>query len=144
VTIDGNFVKLQIWDTAGQERFKGITKSYYNKADAVIIVYDIDDHKTFADIKSTWLKEVKMYCQPESKIFVFANKCDGPRSTIKDTERKYFYKEDIPYYTTSARSGYFVNDSFCDIARRLMFTLPKNSEKPMVLGLGENHPQRHP
>lgn len=54
---------MEIWDTAGQERFKGITKSYYNKADAVIIVYDIDDPKTFQDISSIWLKEVRTYCR---------------------------------------------------------------------------------
>lgn len=47
--IDNNFVKLQIWDTAGQERFKGVTKTYYSCADAVIIAYDVNQDKTFEE-----------------------------------------------------------------------------------------------
>ena len=45
--IDDQYVKLQIWDTAGQERFRGITKSYYKGANAVILVYDITATKSF-------------------------------------------------------------------------------------------------
>lgn len=55
MSIDNNFVKLQIWDTAGQERFKGITKSYYSNADVVIMVYDVNEGKTFDQIKNLWL-----------------------------------------------------------------------------------------
>ena len=47
IYVDNNYIKLQIWDTAGQERFRGITKSYYKGANAVIIAYDITNPKTF-------------------------------------------------------------------------------------------------
>lgn len=47
VVIDESFIKLQIWDTAGQERFRGITKSYYKGAQAIILVYDITNPKSF-------------------------------------------------------------------------------------------------
>lgn len=80
---------MQIWDTAGQERFKGITKSYYNKADAVIIVYDLEDLKTFSDIKTTWLKEVRTYCRADTLVFAFANKYDGQTKPLKDKDKKY-------------------------------------------------------
>lgn len=59
--IENNFVKLQIWDTAGQERFRGITKSYYKGANAVILVYDSTNPKTFEDVLSYWMKETKQY-----------------------------------------------------------------------------------
>ena len=54
--IDDNYVKLQIWDTAGQERFRGITKSYYKGANAVILVYDITNPKSFEDVMNYWMK----------------------------------------------------------------------------------------
>ena len=54
--IDDSYVKLQIWDTAGQERFRGITKSYYKGANAVILVYDITTPKSFEDVTSYWMK----------------------------------------------------------------------------------------
>jgi small GTP-binding protein len=50
VHVNDMFVKLQIWDTAGQERFRGITKSYYKGAQAIIMVYDINNPKSFEDI----------------------------------------------------------------------------------------------
>lgn len=59
--IDDSYVKLQIWDTAGQERFRGITKSYYKGANAVILVYDITTPKSFEDVTSYWMKETKQY-----------------------------------------------------------------------------------
>lgn len=48
--IDENYVKLQIWDTAGQERFRGITKSYYKGAQAILLVYDVNNPKSFEDM----------------------------------------------------------------------------------------------
>jgi GTPase SAR1 family protein len=47
---------LQLWDTAGQERFRGVTKSYYKGAQAVILVYDVSDEKSFEDIVGYWVK----------------------------------------------------------------------------------------
>lgn len=54
--VGDSYVKLQIWDTAGQERFRGITKSYYKGAQAIILVYDINNEKSFEDIIEYWLK----------------------------------------------------------------------------------------
>jgi len=47
-----------MWDTAGQERFKGIAKSYYTAADAVIMVYDVNEESSFNDLKNIWMNEV--------------------------------------------------------------------------------------
>lgn len=58
-----NFLKLQIWDTAGQERFRGITKSYYKGANAVILVYDITNPKSFEEVVAYWVKETKQYAK---------------------------------------------------------------------------------
>ena len=34
-------VMASLWDTAGQERFKTITKSFYQRADGIILIYDV-------------------------------------------------------------------------------------------------------
>ncbi len=61
LNIGQDYVKLQIWDTAGQERFRGITKSYYKGANAVILVCDINSPKSFDDLENFWVKETKQY-----------------------------------------------------------------------------------
>lgn len=47
VSVDGVKIKMQIWDTAGQERFKTITETYYKGAAGVVLVYAVNDRKTF-------------------------------------------------------------------------------------------------
>jgi Ras-related protein Rab-1A len=56
LNVNGKKVKLQIWDTAGQERFKPITQTYFRGAHGCIIVYDITEQDTFANI-TTWIHE---------------------------------------------------------------------------------------
>ena len=43
-------IKLQIWDTAGQERFKNITQAYYKGAAGFVLIYGIDEARTFENI----------------------------------------------------------------------------------------------
>ena len=52
-------VKLKIWDTAGQETYRSINKIFYKEAKIVIFVYDITNIKSFKEIGSYWLNEVK-------------------------------------------------------------------------------------
>jgi GTPase SAR1 family protein len=37
-------IKLQIWDTAGQESFRSIIKTFYRNANAILIVYNINEY----------------------------------------------------------------------------------------------------
>ena len=40
-------IKMQIWDTAGSEAFRSIVSAYYRGANAVVLVYAIDDKLSF-------------------------------------------------------------------------------------------------
>ncbi len=57
IPIDGVKIKMQIWDTAGQERFKTITETYYKGAAGVILVYSVNDRKTFNSLEN-WIKQI--------------------------------------------------------------------------------------
>lgn len=81
-------MKLQIWDTAGQERFKNIAKSFYNNADAVIIVHDVNDQTNFIKDVDYWLKEVRTYCKSNVSVFVIGNKSDLG-GYLKSQQRSY-------------------------------------------------------
>lgn len=50
--------KLTVWDTAGEERFRAPPKKYYNKANGFILLFDVTNQDTFANIK-TWMKDIK-------------------------------------------------------------------------------------
>jgi len=60
-------VKLQIWDTAGQERFRTITSTYYRGTHGVIVVYDVTNGESFANVRR-WLEEIQNNCDVVKKV----------------------------------------------------------------------------
>jgi len=48
---------MEIWDTAGQERYRSITKSYYRKADGIILCYRCDSKESFEAV-TKWMGNV--------------------------------------------------------------------------------------
>lgn len=40
----------QIWDTAGQERFQSLGVAFYRGADCCVLVYDVNNMKSFEDL----------------------------------------------------------------------------------------------
>ena len=48
-------VKLQFWDTAGQERYRSINRIYFQKAQGIILVYDITSRESFEGL-GDWIK----------------------------------------------------------------------------------------
>lgn len=70
----------------------------------MIIVYDVNDSKTFDEIQSLWLNEAKTYCKNDVKIYVMCNKCDTPQA-IKASHRKYLEDNEIEYFLVSAKTG---------------------------------------
>ena len=46
--------KMTLWDTAGQERYRTLTSSYYRGAHAVLLVYSVNDRKSFTGAEH-WL-----------------------------------------------------------------------------------------
>ncbi len=68
---EGKIVKFDIWDTAGQERFRSIGKIFYNDANAVVLVYDITDKKSFEEIKKFWYNQIKEYAPQNIYKYLF-------------------------------------------------------------------------
>ena len=55
---DGSLVAINIVDTAGQERYRSLNKSYYNRADGCLLVYDITSKDSFKELEKffEWYK----------------------------------------------------------------------------------------
>ena len=39
IAVENTSICLQCWDTAGQERYRSLTRQYFRKSDAVVVVY---------------------------------------------------------------------------------------------------------
>ena len=122
MNIDNKVIKLQIWDTAGQEKFKAITSSYYRNTDAVMIVFDVSDAKSFENIVS-WLSEINEYCSTNPSKMIIGNKSDideSKRDIDYETAKEYTDKLDIPYIETSAKTAENVEKAFQDLSKQLI------------------------
>ncbi|KAG1678809.1 hypothetical protein FOA52_012849 [Chlamydomonas sp. UWO 241] len=71
---DGKTVPIDIWDTAGQERFNSMHSSYYYRANACIMVFDVTRKVTYKNLEQ-WYDELQENCKGIPTI-VIANKID--------------------------------------------------------------------
>ncbi|KAK1169121.1 rab-like protein 2A [Acipenser oxyrinchus oxyrinchus] len=110
-TINDKTVLVDFWDTAGQERFQSMHPSYYHKAHACIMVFDVQRKVTYKNL-TNWYKELREY-RPEIPCIVVANKIDAD---LKVTQRNFNFakKQGLPLYFVSAADGSNVVKLFKD------------------------------
>uniref|UniRef100_U5EXH4 Ras-related protein Rab-35 n=1 Tax=Corethrella appendiculata TaxID=1370023 RepID=U5EXH4_9DIPT len=120
VVINGERVKLQIWDTAGQERFRTITNTYYRGTHGVIVVYDVTNGESFANVKR-WLQEIESNCDVVNKVLV-GNKNDDPQHKVVITEdaQRFANQMDIQLFETSAKDNINVEEMFLSITEQVL------------------------
>lgn len=69
----------QLWDTAGQERFQSLGVAFYRGADCCVLVYDVNNSKSF-DTLDSWRDEFLIQASPrdpESFPFVGVISCNS-------------------------------------------------------------------
>uniref|UniRef100_A0A8D1A650 RAS and EF-hand domain containing n=1 Tax=Sus scrofa TaxID=9823 RepID=A0A8D1A650_PIG len=73
--VDGEQTVLQLWDTAGQERFRSIAKSYFRRADGVLLLYDVTCEKSFLNVRE-WVDMIEDAAHESIPIMLVGNKAD--------------------------------------------------------------------
>ncbi len=73
----GGQLTLHLWDTGGEERFRAMAPLYYRDANAAVLVYDVQEAKSFESL-NFWLKELDEKVKQEGLVLACAgNKCDA-------------------------------------------------------------------
>ena len=130
-------VTLNIWDTAGQERFKSITKSFFNKTNGILFVYDITSEKSFSGVKN-WIKDSEFYGKFESVLC--GNKIDleQQREVKKDTLKEFGLKKKMEVFEASAKDGTNVNKAFQKLVDLI---LKSRSDEELIRDFGVSQSQ---
>ncbi|MGB5912751.1 MAG: Rab family GTPase [Promethearchaeia archaeon] len=121
-------VELVLWDIGGQKKFETIRKQFYEGASAFVLMFDVSNPKSFANIPN-WYQDIKNYFINNPKIdgYLIGNKID----LIK---RRYVSKNDairlaralnIEYFEISALTGENLEIYFHNLANRLLLTKPE-------------------
>ncbi|KAM4747660.1 rab-like protein 2A [Rhinophrynus dorsalis] len=123
-SVDGKSVLVDFWDTAGQERFQSMHASYYHKAHACIMVFDVQRKVTYKNL-GRWYQELREY-RPEIPCILVANKIDAD---LRVTQKGFNFakKYNLPFYFVSAADGTNVVKLFKD-AIKLAVSYKQNSQ----------------
>jgi small GTP-binding protein len=121
ITIGDKAVKLQIWDTAGQESFRSITRSYYRGAVAALLVFDVTKRDSFEGLE-LWLRETKANSNATLTTVLIGNKADldSDRVVSRAEAEQFAEAHSLTYVEASAKTGLNVDNSFLDVAKRVM------------------------
>lgn len=130
---DGTFINCMILDTAGQEKFDSLNLTYYKKADAVLLVYDISQKSSFEKIKKYYVEQIKENCNEDIPVLLLGNKID------KIDERQVSYeegidlalKENYEFKESSCLKNKNVAGAFEDLLERWNFQNHKMDKKNM-------------
>ncbi|CAG9312959.1 unnamed protein product [Blepharisma stoltei] len=125
IQVGSQTIKLQIWDTAGQETYRSITKSFYQRADGVILVYDATARHTFENCEN-WLEEIRQNSAADVVIFLIGNQVDliekgqEDRQVAYEEGKLFAEKQRLSgFIETSAKSGINVNEAFYEFSKVL-------------------------
>ena len=72
---DGRRVKLQVWDTAGAAHYRTITKMYYRGAKVVLLLVDLTDRESLAEV-GTWVDGLNETVPLDVPKLLVGCKCD--------------------------------------------------------------------
>ena len=96
-----------------------------------IIVYAIDDSKSFDDI-DLWLKDLRANSNPDIKVFLIGNKVDLEESRLVTKEQALQFQKDFEldlFMETSAKTGFNTQELFVEAAKILYDDYMKYKKK---------------
>ncbi|KFZ55985.1 Ras and EF-hand domain-containing protein, partial [Podiceps cristatus] len=124
--VDGEPTVLQLWDTAGQERFRSIAKSYFRRADGVLLLYDVMCEKSFLNVRE-WVDMIEDATHENIPIMVVGNKADLRQAVTEQGQKcvpiNYGEKLAMTYNAlfceTSAKDGSNIVEAVLHLAREV-------------------------
>lgn len=130
------------WDTAGQERFRTITTAYYRGAMGILLVFDVTDERSFANIR-TWHSNVEQHASEGVSRLLVGNKSDWTekRAVSQEEAQKLADELGIRYVETSAKNNDQVDDAFVGLAREVKQKLVESGAINPVMGTATNQGQ---
>jgi small GTP-binding protein len=136
VVIDSEPIQVQVWDTAGQQQFHKITTSYYKGANGIMVVYDVSDPDSLANVEY-WIKNIELHASNSVHIVLVGTKTDLRYNSNTDSNtdspsnnsnnpiicsnfasgKSIADKFHISYFETSSLESTGIDDAFMNIAR---------------------------
>lgn len=124
IKLGDEYVNLILWDIAGQSKFEVMRRHFYQGADAIILIFDLTNRKSFESILG-WYNDIKKNLDLYQKKligFILGNKEDliDERVVPHDEAVKVAESLHIKIVETSALTGRNIEESFYKLTETIM------------------------
>lgn len=109
-----------VWDIAGQEKLGGLRDGYYTDANAVIVMFDLDNRISIRNAQE-WLKDVERRCGSIPVVFC-GNKADIQDRKIGSEDEELVSLINTPnmkYYDISTKNRFNLEEPFLYLINQL-------------------------
>lgn len=101
--VPGACIKLHIWDTGGQDKYRFLIRSYYTNSRGIILVYDVGNRDSFADIRY-WLDEALSHQKGAARHMLVGIVKGIGRAVTKEEGEKFALAHNMPFMEISSPS----------------------------------------
>ncbi|XP_010370646.1 ras-related protein Rab-34 isoform X3 [Rhinopithecus roxellana] len=120
----GKTCLINSWDTAGQERFKCIASTYYRGAQAIIVVFSLNDVASLEHTKQ-WLADALKENDPSSVLLFLV----GSKKDLSTPAQYALMEKDALQVAQEMKAEYWAVSSLTDLALPLStYLLPVSGE----------------
>jgi len=127
LNISNENIQLQLWDTCGQERFRSIAKSYFRRADGVVLMYDTTCEQSFINVRE-WIQSINEITDRSIPIIIIGNKTDLRESAAKNNIKVISYQDGLKFakdngalfIETSIKEGTNIDSSLVDLCKQMI------------------------
>ncbi|KAL9647497.1 hypothetical protein ABK040_006857 [Willaertia magna] len=129
IVVDEKRFFLDVLDTAGQDEFRALRDQYYRSANCILSVCDLTNRRTLDEVENTIETFYRVKDADNLPIVIIGNKLDlieqenQTREITKEMvdeviKKVCSYSTLKPIYIeTSAKTGYNIDDAFCEAVR---------------------------
>ena len=137
IIINNKGYLYKIWDTCGQERFRSLTKSYFQNADGIMLLFDLNNIESFNNLKN-WFDSINECNKDDVPLVIVGTKsdleCKISDQLINKLENDRYKNKELKVFKCSAKNNCGVAEPFMDLAEKIICSI--NS------GKGDKHSGR--
>ena len=130
IKVGDTTVKVTVIDTAGQEKYKGIVKTFYNKANGILLTFDLSKKDSFSRL-DYWVEELKDNIGTKDiYIVLVGNKKDKKEREVSYEEAQKYAEDNNfgGYFEVSAKKNEGIDELFLDVAKGVLKKIINNNQ----------------
>ncbi|KAH8117724.1 small GTPase superfamily [Phellopilus nigrolimitatus] len=130
--VDGEWSKLEVLDTAGAEQFTAFNEVYIKSGMGFILVFSLTQKTTLREVDNLRQQIYRIKGgNMKVPIVIVGTKSDltAEREVERDMIQTFAARWELPFYETSAKKNWHVNDVFEDLVRQMRERYPADTKR---------------